>query len=344
MASAKSSFKETGLFSPTLLKKNFTRFWPLVLLYFAAQFFSLDMPILSQVASSSNRSDFFRGLVCDYMTAAPVMSVFFGVLFAMALFSYLMNNRPVAMLHALPIRREGIFLTNYATAFGFFLIPDVFAAGIALAGTAGWGVNILPEIALWFMVHLVVGMFFFSFAVCCAMFTGHILALPVFYGILNVLVTGVAFLMDTALNTLLMGYSGNTLSNADLTRWCTPAWQLTYLLRWDVEYADNGETLLRTCPGLTAAFGYSIVLFAVFTAIALWVYRLRELERAGDVVTVGWVRPVFQYGLGFCVGLTGGVWVYERFFYGHSPWTFIILAALFAVVGAFMGRMFLKRR
>lgn len=344
MASATlSSNQNGGWFSAALLKKNFTRFWPLALFYFAVQFFALDMPILSQAASRSNKTYYLKGLVCDYTTWAPVFGVFFGLLFAMALFSYLMNHRPVAMLHSLPIRREGLFLTNYATALCFFLVPDLVASGIAAGAAAGWGVNLLPEVLMWLAVHVIVGMFFFSFAVCCAMFTGHILALPVFYGILNVLVTGVTFLMDTALNVLLLGYGGSTLYNADLTRWCTPVWHLMCLLSWDYEYADNGEIFLHTCPGLTAALGYSIVLLAVFTFIALWVYRLRELERAGDVVTVGWVRPVFQYGVGFCVGLTGGVWIYERFFYGQSPWAFIALAAGFAVVGAFVGRMFLKK-
>ena len=58
---------------------------------------------------------------------------------------------------------------------------------------------------------------------------------------------------------------------------------------------------------------------------------------------MGWVRPVFQYGFGLCVGLTAGILVWEQFFYATSSWILMALVVLFAVLGAFGGRMLLKK-
>ena len=49
-----------------------------------------------------------------------------------------------------------------------------------------WGAA-LSALMAWLLAQSGVCLFFFSFAAFCAMFTGHILALPAFYGILNVL-------------------------------------------------------------------------------------------------------------------------------------------------------------
>ena len=117
------------------------------------------------------------------------------------------------------------------------------------------------------------------------MFTGHILALPVFYGVLNVLVMGLSALIDNALSILLLGYAGSNAMYSDLTVWLTPAW------------------------------------------------FLHE----------SWIRPVFQNGVGVCVGLTLGTVLYNYFFQGLGAWGFVLLVSLCAVAGAFIGRMFLKK-
>ena len=176
-------------------------------------------------------------------------------------------------------------------------------------------------------------MFFFCFAMMCAMFTGNILALPVFYGILNVLVIGVCALLDEAGEVLLYNYYGSTLASSDPARWCTPVYQTIYML-------VEGRTLVNATA---AVCGYCVVLGATATLIALLVYRERALERAGDLVTVGWVRPVFQWGFGACIGLLLGLAIYANFFWGLGPKGYIASVTVWAVIGAFAGRMLLKK-
>ncbi len=352
MLSATPSSKRGGWFSLTLLRKNMGRFWPLWALYALCLFFSLPMRIIDLNARGvltydetlfssfdmvERAIERVRWQLESCHTNAAIWAVAFGACFglalAMCLFSYLMNHRSCQLLHALPLRREGIFITNYVTALGFFAIPQLlcFLLSLALEGPAGMlGLSALGLLR-WLGVSLLSGMFFFSLATFCAMFTGHILALPVFYGILNVLVTGVGYLVDSALDQLLVGYTFGTVSTQPFFGWCTPAYHIIANVgRWDLW-------------GFLTILGYTLLVGGALTGAALWVYRARKLERAGDIVTVGWVRPIFRYGVGVCTGMLLGLMLYAEFFGRSGEWTYIALTVVFAVVGAFVGQMFLQK-
>lgn len=356
-----SSSEKKGWFSPALFKKNLSRFWPLVVGYGVIQFFLLPMSMVAELSFAVRNGRDVGDRLASTLTNATIwavpLGVVFGLLAAMALFFYLMNGRSSGMLHALPIRREGLFLTNWLSGLTFFLVPNMVVYLIALAVEVTYGGVQLGLSLRWFALHTVVAMFFFCFAVCCAMFTGHILALPVFYGVLNGLVAGLCMLIDEAIDVLLVGYAGNSLFYSDLTRWCTPLWHIASKIQdmdlvavdaagREVNYITSmgGHTwVYRWAEGTSIALGYCLVLGAAFTLIAVIAYQHRQLERAGDVVTVGWARPIFQWGVGICTGLVLGTAVYEEFFRRLGPWVFVALVALFTVVGAFVARMFLKK-
>ena len=44
----------------------------------------------------------------------------------------------------------------------------------------------------------------------------------------------------------------------------------------------------------------------VLLGLAYMMYRRRRSESAGDVVAVGWLRPVFRYGVAALSALLGG--------------------------------------
>lgn len=335
-----SSSDKKGWFSLTLFRKNWGRFWPLAVGYGLIQFFMLPLPLFLESGriGRKNMENWVSSGLRSGTNYAALLGLAFGILAAMALFSYLMNSRSAGMLHALPLRREGLFLTNWVTGLSFFLLPNALVTLLTFTGEGLCGYVSVELTLRWFALHTVSAMFFFCFGVCCAMFTGHILALPVFYGVLNVLVMGLSALIDNALSILLLGYAGSNAMYSDLTVWLTPAWFLheyMTMVEWNGSYG--------IAVGTAAALGYSIVGGAVFTFIAVLAYHHRQLERAGDVVTVAWIRPVFQNGVGVCVGLTLGTVLYNYFFQGLGAWGFVLLVSLCAVVGAFVGRMFLKK-
>ena len=238
MPSGTSFCKERKGFSPTLFWKNLRRFWPLWAVYAAFEFFLVPMNLFLAGERALYRGvaplNSMENVMDTAIVSAGWVAAVFGVFFAMALFYYLMDHRACQMFHALPVRREGLFVTSYVLGVSWLAVPVAVMGVLSLAAGAVYGVNLVADVLIWMLAQVVTGVFFFSFAVFCAMFTGHLLALPVFYGILNVLVFGLSLLLDSAMTMLLVGYAGNDLVYTNFTRLCTPIWTITQSLgrRW----------------------------------------------------------------------------------------------------------------
>ena len=97
----------TSYFNFTLLRKNFARFWPIWSLYGLFWLAVLPLNILSNRIHWDG--GMARSLPLNYLdggpSAAVALTALFGLLCAMAVFSYLYASRSVGMLHALPLRR-----------------------------------------------------------------------------------------------------------------------------------------------------------------------------------------------------------------------------------------------
>ncbi|MEG2815907.1 MAG: ABC transporter permease, partial [Oscillospiraceae bacterium] len=107
-------------FNPTLFRKNITRFWPVWAVYLVAWIFALPVSGYLRMANTTaeylaeNRLYFANEMALDMVNGfGVVFALIFGLLAAVCVFSYLYNNRSAGMIHGLPLRREGLFLTNY---------------------------------------------------------------------------------------------------------------------------------------------------------------------------------------------------------------------------------------
>ena len=164
-------------------------------------------------------------------------------------------------------------------------------------------------IGIGFAVLTLLSLFFYSFAVFCAQFTGQILAVPVFYAILNVLVIGVDFLVRTFASLSLYGLDGGR-GYSGWALWLSPAAYLGENLRVVSTWDTNYEKILRyDMDGLNAVWIYGAA-GLVFAVLALLAYRRRRSESAGDTVSARWARPVFKYGVAVCCALGLGQGLY----------------------------------
>ena len=174
----RTMWSATSYFNFTLLRKNFARFWPIWSLYGLFWLAVLPLNILSNRIHWDG--GMARSLPLNYLdggpSAAVALTALFGLLCAMAVFSYLYASRSVGMLHALPLRREGLFLTNYLSGLLFLLLPNLAVFLLALAAEVFAGTVVFSSLFTWLVVVSLFGLFFYSFAVFCAMFTGHVLA------------------------------------------------------------------------------------------------------------------------------------------------------------------------
>ena len=331
----------TSYFNFTLLRKNLSRFWPIWGLYGFIWLMLLPVNILvtgeymSRVDTRILPLNFLTG----YLSVAAALSFFFGILTAMAVFSYLYSSRSAAFLHSLPMRREGLFLTNYLSGLAFLIVPNVVVFLVSLVVETAFGILVFSSLFTWLVVVSMLNLFFYSFAVFCGMFTGHILALPAFYGILNVLAAGLCYLLQDMASRFLFGFTGAAWME-DAATWLTPILYLGY--HTTIDYGtENTEACF-------VGLGYVFLLALaglVFAGLALTVYRRRHLESAGDVVSVGWVRPVFQYGVAFCCGITLGT-MFDNIFSSLLPrnaWVLLAWMLVWGAFGCFVAAMLLRK-
>lgn len=313
----------------TLLRKNVTRFWPIWGGYLTVWVLMLPAMLLA------------GGLDSDTIlhTLNPLglgLAAVFGVCSAMSVFSYLYRTQSVGMIHSLPIRREGLFLTNYISGLSFLLIPQVLVLLLTLLVQCLGGNPTVPVLQ-WFLAQTFMVLFFYSFAVFCAMFTGNLLALPVFYGILNLLALGMCELINSLMGKFVYGFSSLDILER-MGTWLSPVMKLFQGLSGRY---DGGVYSYR---GIPIALLYALV-GLVLAALALAVYRRRQLETAGDIVAVGWVRPVFKYGVAFCSAVALGSWLYNTFRLAlpTGPWSMLVLLLLCGLLGYFAAEMLLKK-
>ena len=345
----------TSYFNRTLFAKHFARFWPVWGLYGLIWLVCLPLNILLQSRDGWTLVR-ARLLPLNYLdggggpSAAVFLAAVFGLLAAMGVFSYLYSARSAGLFHALPLRREGLFLTSWLAGLGFLLLPNLAVFLLSLLLEAAGGAVAFSSLFTWLVTSSLLGLFFYSFAVFCAMFTGHTLALPAFYVILNGLAGGLVFLFNAVAGQFLFGFDGLPwLEEAAL--WLSPALRLAVACR--VVYpsvpAGDGVAALNEAAAYFAGLG-PVALYAlvglVLAGLALAVYRRRQVETAGDVVSVAWVRPVFKYGVAFCAAAALGVFFYTLFadLLPRGTWGLLAVMLLWGAVGYFVAEMLLRKK
>lgn len=156
------------------------------------------------------------------------MAAIFGIFFAMAMFSYLTAPRATQGFHSMPVRRETLYATNYLAGLVCMVSSIVLAFALAVIAAAGFGVHDLAAFGTACLAAVLAVVFFYSFAVLCMMFTGQILAAPVFYGILNFVAVGMEYLVRNFAGTFLYGYSGYMAP--ETFTFLSPIWRLEQAL------------------------------------------------------------------------------------------------------------------
>ena len=312
----------TSFYNGTLGKQLTLRFWPLIALY--SVIWAIVLPISGlNYMRSGYIGNWATNIEYLCRALATPMTIVFGVLAAMAVCSHLYTTRSCNFTAALPPKRTALFATHYLTGLLWLVVPvavmtlmaSFLAIGCSLSGFAS-------GLALVCMQTL----FFYSFAVLCGMLTGHLLALPVFYGIFNGLVGGLWYLLTLLFREFYFGYPGSLVAVPAWVEWFTPAWQLFSYGSPDARY------------GMSAVYAGVGIVFA----LAAWLlYVKRPMERAGDVVIWAGLRPVFRYGVALCSGLALGS--LTRLVLGLDELGLAVSVMLWGVAGCFVGQMFLSK-
>lgn len=333
----------TSFFNAALFRKTFLRFWPIWALYTAG--WTLVLP-LRLWADAMRRSAWTAPELSEHLQNAVngipgllepgvPLAAGAGLVCAMAVFSYLYSSRSACMMHALPLRREALFLTQYLAGLSFLLLPQLAVFALTAATEAALGCLALWPLVQWLLVQSGLCLFFYSFAVLCAMFTGHLAALPVFYGVLNILAFVMTSLTEAECSLFLYGFQSFPSPVWEFADYLSPPIALSRAV--SLTYQNEIPSLYQ--PGLVAVYA---AVGAALAIAALLLYRSRHIESAGDVVAVKLVRPLFKYGVALCAGLSGGMFSYQLLS-GLSSLTLMGWILFWGLAGYFAAEMLLRK-
>lgn len=181
----------TSFFDKTLFRSQLKHTWPLWLGYTALWIFLVPVALFSALSAyqgSYSAADASRLLLNTGVRGGVFISFVFGLFFAMLAFSHLTQSRATNGFHALPVRRETIFLTAYLT--GLFCQLSTILVTFLL----GAAVSAPLHLSFWSVTAAAMGsvmleaVFFYSFAALCMMMTGQILAAYALAGLVIALI------------------------------------------------------------------------------------------------------------------------------------------------------------
>ena len=343
----------TSFFDKSLFRSQLKHTWPLWLGYTALWLFLVPVMLFSALSAyqgSYSAADASSLLLNAGVRGGVFISFVFGLFFAMLAFSHLTQSRATNGFHALPVRRETIFLTAYLT--GLFCQLSTILVTFLL----GAAVSAPLHLSFWSVTGAAMGsamleaVFFYSFAALCMMMTGQILAAPVFYFVGNILVPGMEYLLRNFAGNFLYGYSGHTDVALDFL---SPP--LYMYLRVDIASIETCENDSYYVTAYALERGSFMILAAyalaglVIALIALLLYRTRKSEMTGSTVAFPWATPIFKYGVAFCTAVALGQFLYYFLFgqYRSSgsdslPGTILCMAAA-GLVGYFVAEMLIRK-
>ena len=339
----------TSYFNRELLRGALQRTWPLWAAYTLIWLLLLPVTIFIRLSDRHivySRPTLSYELLSTGLPSGVMMAAVFGIFFAMAMFAYLTNPRATNGMHAMPIRREGLFLTHYLAGLFCQVVTLLVSFALAALVTAAFGVFDGYAVGMGLLLCVLLVLFFYSFGVLCMVCVGQILAGAVFYGILNFLFVGMEVLLRSFAGNFLYGYDGR--SSAFSTAPLSPPVEIASSL--SVSYVYDGIDPIGVRVLYLGTFAAYAAAGLVLAALALLLYRKRRSEMTGNTVAIGWLRPVFKYGVALCSAFSlGQLLSYFVFELTDSTYTAgaligTIACMIFAgLIGYYAAEMLLKK-
>ncbi len=318
----------TSFFNSTVLRKDITRFapvWGLYSIFTLVAFFLLW--------ESEGTAARFANSARYVMQVMGVVNFAYATLCALMLFGDLFNTKLCNALHSFPLRREGWFLTHLTAGLLFCLVPNAIAAVLAAA--------LLQEYCylafLWLAVMVLEFLFFFGAGVFSVMCAGNRLGAAAVCGIFNLLAVLVSWLFMTFYEPLLYGIELDTepyLSLSPVVGFSRSEYIWTSYDK--IADATLFEGFLAAdWQYLFIAAGVGIVLLV----LAVFIYRRRQLENAGNLISLKPVGPIFLIIYTLCAGAV--MYYVSEIFSGGAQYIFIFIGFAIAF---FTGRMLLEKK
>lgn len=307
----------TSFFNRTVLRKDITRYAPVWGLYAIGLLLFLLIPNLDW--DSMDAAD----VMGSSMSSMGIVNVIYGGICALMVFGDLFKTRLCYATHAMPLRREGWFLTHFAAGLLFSIVPNLVLVLCFLPLLQGyWYMGLL-----WLAASTLQFLFFFGAGAFSAVCAGNRLGAAAAYLIVNFGALLAEWYMENIYEPLLYGVE----IDLEFLYYLMPATKMNSLdmvnyIRRPFQFmgAVSADWLYL---GIVAAVGILLAVAAVL------LYRKRHLESAGDFLSLSAAKPVFLLVYALSVGYLISVLI---------PFEYLGLF-IGLVIGFFTGKMLLER-
>lgn len=280
---------KTSFCNPTLLKKNISRFAPIWIVLFAVLVISGPVVLIRSLQYQSGvwaRRAAAEAHLTESVPFLTLCAMFGAMISAGMVFKYLHKARSAYMMHAFPLPRQCLFVTNALSGLLFFLVPVLASALFYLAillcgpGLSGCVGLLWLTVLRWVLIYL----FFYGLAVFCMHLSGNSIIAVLSYAALNFLALLLPVLVLNLIQIYFYGF------DYGISRGLLRLAPVVAILD-----GDTGFCLLS----VYACLGLALLVLA-------WLhYRVRQVERAGDAMVFAWGRVAFRllFTLGCALGL-----------------------------------------
>lgn len=341
-----------SFFNKTIFLKNVTLYWPIWVLYTVFLVFAQPVTFWSECyyaryydkyTYQDKLKDFIDVIYLDFHI---YMIAFVALIIGMALYHYLYNNKSANMIHAFPVDRTQLFGTNVISGISFLAVPQAISCLLLAIVAAFHGVAEIHYVAYWWLLAFGTDIVAFAVVTFCAMFTGHLVALPVYAIIVNYFSYFVYYLIYITVTVFNFGI--NNLGNA--TERVVALFSPTECFAYNVGLCRDYNPVTDECIG-AMVYGVEILAIYLVVAMVLYVaafitYQKRHVEQAGEFITVGWVKPIFRFGVALAAGYFGGILMREFLRGIGLPCNmagFMVLLLFFGAIGFFAADMLLHK-
>ena len=338
-------------FNLTIFRNNISRFWPIwagyLFLLIMCGPFTLFMGNANKLFS--NKNEFLHGLASTMnVMASPIVISIFVVLSAMAVFAYQYYARSAFAIHALPIQREGLFLTNYLSGLFFLIIPQFINYILTALITIGTDVKFVDNLLPWFASCMFVTIFLYSIMVMFCMFSGNFFWPPILYLIFNLLYIAMRYMIFALGHLLLYGIPAKEFWSSQKDFLLSPLYYLIQSHSFSV--VENMTSHLEISVKTTSFYlPYTFAAMAII-GFALFLYKKRSLECVGNVLSYKSMRPPFLWitstcFLILCVELLISIFFNSDLYLQDQSFRIVFIFVLaFSVVIFFITEMILKKK
>ena len=321
-------------FNGALFLSALRRFWPVWLAYLVVLCALLPVEFTSDSEMPEWARMLANGRILDirWRWELVLVTAAMGAVSAMCVFGHMHSERQTSLMCSLPVRREAVYLSDFAAGLVPMLAADVITVAVCAAAEAGLGVLNMPVLLLLLAFLVLLNLTFFGFAALCAVLTGSVIVLPLVFLVLEVVASAVGIMIRGVLRTLVFGFSGG----GGVSDLLSPlVWLGTHAPSNGPYYDDIGFGLIGrhvAVLGVYAALGLACAL------LGLWLYRRRAMETAGEVVAVPVLRPVFRWCMSLGCGLVCAfLFCAFRSNMRYCGSAVLPAAAVFTVLGALAG-------